>query len=161
MPSYLVHIFLSSAMQLPYMRVTGVLEQMMLNSNLLSAGFWAYLVSRWAPERKAAFYSVHRFLGSATLLTAFTAILVALEEVQTFDLFAKYGIKAFFDSPKPYSLISVVLPIMALLILSQAVVVLYNLVHGQQMIPPGKAAPAQNGVHAKAGPGNNGVIGSV
>lgn len=134
---------------------------MMFSLGLLSAGFWAYLVSRWAPERKAAFYLVHRFLGSATLLTALTAILVALEEVQTFDLFAKYGIKAFFNSPKPYSLVSVLLPIMALLILSQAVVVMYNLVHGQQVIPAGKAAPAQNGVHAKAGPGHNGLNGSV
>ncbi len=112
------------------------------------AGFWAYLVSRWSPERKAAFYSVHRFLGSANLLTAFTAIAAGLAEVQTFDIFAKKGIKGFYTDYS-YSLISIVLPIMTLMVLIQALVVVYNLMHGQQAIPVSSSvssAKATNGV---------------
>lgn len=113
-------------------------------------GFWAYLVSRWSPEHKAAFYSVHRFLGSATLLTAFTAIVAALSECQTFGIFAKYGIKGFY-SDVTYWLPSIVLPIMTLLVLTQATFVMYNLVHGQQAIPISSSVPsakAANGVKA-------------
>ncbi len=114
------------------------------------AGFWAYLLSRWSPERKAAFYSVHRFLGSANLLTAFTAIAAGLAECQTFDIFAKKGIKGFYTDYS-YSLISIVLPIMTLMVLIQALVVVYNLMHGQQAIPVSSSVPAgkaANGVKA-------------
>lgn len=110
------------------------------------AGFWAYLVSRWSPERKAAFYSVHRFLGGACLLTAFAAIIAAMAEVQTFDVFAHYGIKGFYGPPA-YSFLSMAAPVMGLLILIQAVVIVYNLVHSQQALPANRAAPAVNGAH--------------
>ena len=91
---------------------------------------------------------MHRFLGSATLLTAFTAIVAAFSECQTFDIFAKHTIKGFYDNAA-YSLVSILLPIMTLLVLIQAVVVVYNLAHGQQAIPTTSSAPvakAANGV---------------
>jgi len=43
-------------------------------------------VSKWSPDGKAAFFTLHCFLGSATFLTAFAAIIAALAEVHTFDI---------------------------------------------------------------------------
>ena len=91
---------------------------------------------------------MHRFLGGATLLTAFTAIVAALAECQTFDIFAKHTIKGFYSNAA-FSLVSIVLPVMTLMILIQALVVVYNLAHGQQAIPASSSVPvakAANGV---------------
>ena len=127
----------------------------------LRAGFWAYLVSRWSPQRKAAFYSVHRFLGSACLLTAFAAILAGLQEVQIFDMWFKYGIKGF-EGATAYSMLAIFTPIMALLILIQALVIVFHLVHGQQAIPvsrgAGPAGAVQEARGDKSSLGENGVI---
>ena len=117
----------------------------------MCAGFWAYLVSKWIPNRKAAFYSLHRFLGTATLLTAFAAIIAALAEVQTYDIWAHRSFKGF-DTDYAYSLISVLLPIMTLLVLIQAIVIVYNLVHGQQAIPVNSSTPAVKGTTGAKAP---------
>ena len=118
-------------------------------------------MSRWSPERKTAFYSVHRFLGSACLLTAFAAILVGLEEDQIFDMWEKYGIKGF-EGGAAYSMLAIFTPIMALLILIQALVIVFHLVHGQHAIPASRAAgpagAAQEARGSKSSLGENGVI---
>jgi len=108
-------------------------------------------VSKWSPDRKAAFYTLHRFLGSATLLTAFAAIIAALAEVQTYDIWAHRSIKGF-NTDYAYSLISVLLPIMTLLVLIQAVVIVHNLVHAQQAIPVNNSTSAVNGTKGAKAP---------
>ena len=145
MPVMMITLYLALA---PLLRQPAGMNG--LEAFLQCTGFWAYLVSGWSPERKAAFYSVHRFLGSATLLTAFTAIAAGLAECQTFDIFAQKGIKGFYND-FAYSLVSIVLPIMTLMVLLQALVVVYNLMHGQQAIPVSSSVPstkAANGVKA-------------
>ena len=108
-------------------------------------------MSKWSPDRKAAFYTLHRFLGSATLLTAFAAIIAALAEVQTYDIWAHRSFKGF-DTDYAYSLISILLPIMTLLVLIQAVVIVYNLMHGQQAIPVNSSTPAASGTKGAKAP---------
>ena len=104
----------------------------------IAAGFWAYLVSRWPPERRAKFYGVHRFLGSATLLTAFTAIIAGLMQAQAYGS-QHHG---------PHSLASILIPIMGLIIVVQGVVIVSGMVHGQQALPAVHATPALNGREA-------------
>ena len=108
-------------------------------------------MSKWSSERKAQFYLVHRFLGSATLLTAFAAILLGLESAQVTNLFLKYSIFGLFG-PTAYSLVSILIPIMGLMIVIQAVVIIASLVHGEQALPVDRAAPVVHGAGSDKAP---------
>lgn len=100
----------------------------------MAAGLYIYLVSKWAPQAKADFYKVHRFLGAATLLTGFAAVFLGLMEAQlAFLLFQ--GVATLF-SPATYTFSCLIMPLIGyLLFLLVVTVMLQFVVFEEQSIP--------------------------
>lgn len=98
-------------------------------------------MSKWAPQAKADFYKVHRFLGAATLLTGFAAILLGVMVSQeAFLLFQ--GLEALF-SPATYTISCLIMPLLGYLLFLLAVTVMLQFVVFEvQSIP----APAPSSI---------------
>ncbi|BDA44414.1 probable cytochrome b reductase 1 [Coccomyxa sp. Obi] len=96
------------------------------------AGLYIYLVSKWAPQAKADFYKVHRFLGAATLLTGFAAILLGVMVAQeAFLLFQ--GVETLF-SPATYSISSLIMPLLGYLLFLLAVSIMLQFVVFEEQV---------------------------
>lgn len=108
------------------------------------AGLYIYLVSKWAPQAKTDFYKIHRYLGSATLLAGFAAIIMGLAEDQIFLLWST-GVETFF-SPAAYNIYSMIIPLLGYLLFLLALAVMVQFVIFDEQVLPAPASAKEGAI---------------
>ncbi len=110
-----------------------------------SAGFAIYLLSKWDSGRKQASYPVHRFLGSASLLSGFLSILLGLMEDQVFSMYSAGGLKTFFTASKAHAFGYAIIAGLGLVLFLLAISVMFTFVVFTEQAAPALAAGAKEG----------------
>ena len=103
------------------------------------AGFFVYLVSRWAPEQKQSFYAVHNFLGAATLIWALVSACIGWGAEQIYVMAVSGPKMEWFYCEEAYTAALMLIPVFGILLCALGLlVVLAFTVYAEQAIP---AAP--------------------
>ncbi len=100
------------------------------------AGFFAYLVSSWPPERKQAFYSAHKFLGGATLISGLLSACIGWGAEQIYLMAISGPHMEWFFCPDAYTASLMLIPVFGILLFALGVLVaLSYTVFEEQAIP--------------------------
>ncbi len=107
------------------------------------AGVCVYLTSKWSPAQKKKYYTTHRFLGAATLISSLMSASIGWGAEQIYLMALNGPGMQLFVTPEAYCLSHILIPVMGMLLFALGFLfVLAFVVYEEQAIPVAAAVPS-------------------